>query len=97
MIQRNTSVYKTQKEFIENAAHELQTLIAIFKAKLETLLQRADVTEAQFEILDSLNNAATRLDRLNKSLLLLSTIESNQFNVPEEVFSNEIINKQLDF
>ena len=97
LIERNTSIYKSQKEFIENAAHELQTPIAIFKGKLETLLQRPDVTEEQFEILDSLNNTTTRLNRLNKNLLLLSKIESKQFNVPENIILNEIINKQLDF
>jgi two-component system sensor histidine kinase ArlS len=97
LIERNTSIYKSQKEFIENAAHELQTPIAIFKGKLETLLQRPDVTEEQFEILDSLNNTTTRLNRLNKNLLLLSKIESKQFNVPENIVLNEIINKQLDF
>lgn len=97
LIERNTSIYKSQKEFIENAAHELQTPIAIFKGKLETLLQRPDVTEEQFEILDSLNNTTTRLNRLNKNLLLLSKIESKQFNVPENVVLDEIINKQLDF
>lgn len=97
LIARNTSIYKSQKEFIENAAHELQTPIAIFKGKLETLLQRPDVTEEQFEILDSLNNTTTRLNRLNKNLLLLSKIESKQFNVPENVVLDEIINNQLDF
>lgn len=97
LIARNTSIYKSQKEFIENAAHELQTPIAIFKGKLETLLQRPDVTEEQFEILDSLNLTTTRLNRLNKNLLLLSKIESKQFNVPENVVLDEIINKQLDF
>lgn len=97
LIERNTSIYKSQKEFIENAAHELQTPIAIFKGKLETLLQRPDVTEEQFELLDSLNRSTTRLNRLNKNLLLLSKIESKQFIIPENVVLNEIINKQLNF
>ena len=85
LIDKNSSIYQSQKEFIENAAHELQTPIAIFKGKIETLLQRQDVTEGQFEILDSLNDTTTRLNRLNKNLLLLSKIESNQFKVPENI------------
>lgn len=97
LIEKNTRIYKSQKEFIENAAHELQTPIAIFKGKLETLLQRDDVSEEQFEILDKLNDTTTRLNRLNKNLLLLSKIESKQYNIPEEVFLNEVITNQLDF
>ena len=97
LIERNTLIYKSQKEFIENAAHELQTPIAIFKGKLETLLQRADVTEEQSEILDKLNDTTTRLNRLNKNLLLLSKIESKQYNIPEDVVMDELINAQMDF
>ncbi|MFV8328053.1 sensor histidine kinase [Flavobacterium sp. ZS1P14] len=97
LIEKNTIIYKSQKEFIENAAHQLQTPIAIFKGKLETLLQRSDVTEEQFEILDNLNDTATRLNRLNKNLLLLSKIESKQYNIREDVILNTVITNQLDF
>ncbi|TRX31653.1 HAMP domain-containing histidine kinase [Flavobacterium sp. ZT3R18] len=96
-IKKNTLIYKSQEEFIENAAHELQTPIAIFKGKLETLLQRSDVTEEQFEILDKLNDTATRLNRLNKNLLLLSKIESKQYNILEDVILDVVITNQLDF
>lgn len=97
LIERNTLIYKSQKEFIENAAHELQTPIAIFKGKLETLLQRTDVTEQQFEILDKLNDTTTRLNRLNKNLLLLSKIESRQYNIPENVVINEVVENHMEF
>jgi two-component system sensor histidine kinase ArlS len=97
LIERNTIIYKSQKEFIENAAHELQTPIAIFKGKLETLLQRPDVTEGQFEILDKLNDTTIRLNRLNKNLLLLSKIGSRQYNIPESVVLNDVIENQMDF
>lgn len=97
LIERNTLIYNSQKEFIENAAHELQTPIAIFKGKLEILLQRSDVTEEQFEILDKLNDATIRLNRLNKNLLLLSKIEGKYFDNPENVILNDLINNQLDF
>lgn len=97
LIEKNTLIYKSQKEFIENAAHELQTPIAIFKGKLETLLQRDDITEEQSEILEKLNETTTRLNRLNKNLLLLSKIESKQYNIPEELNLKEVIEKQLDF
>lgn len=97
LIERNTLIYKSQKEFIENAAHELQTPIAIFKGKLETLLQYPDITKEQFTILDNLNDTTNRLNRLNKNLLLLSKIESKQYNIPENVLLDEVIKNQMDF
>lgn len=97
LIERNTLIYNSQKEFIENAAHELQTPIAIFKGKLDVLLQRDDITEGQSEILDNLNDGVNRLNRLNKNLLLLSKIESGQFGTPEPVNLTEMIAGQMDF
>ncbi|HKX85160.1 MAG TPA: HAMP domain-containing sensor histidine kinase [Flavobacterium sp.] len=97
LIEKNTLIYKSQKEFIENAAHELQTPIAIFKGKLDLLLQRSDLTKEQFEILDNLNTTTAKLTRLNKNLLLLSKIESNQYHIPEHVELNDIIINQIDF
>ena len=39
LIDQNISIYKTQKEFTENASHELQTPLAIIKNKLDLLVQ----------------------------------------------------------
>lgn len=97
LINKNTLIYKNQREFIENAAHELQTPLAIFKAKLDTIVQRSDVTKGQFEILENLNEAAERLNKLNKNLLLLSKLDSQQFTAIETVSINEIIKKQIPF
>jgi two-component system sensor histidine kinase ArlS len=97
LIERNIVIYNNQREFVENAAHELQTPIAVFKAKIDTLIQRADVTRGQSEILVSLNDAISRLNRLNKNLLLLSKIEKQQFNQTETVSINKLIENQLDF
>jgi two-component system sensor histidine kinase ArlS len=97
LIDKNTFIYKSQREFIENAAHELQTPLAIFRAKLDTIIQRSDITKGQFELLEELNEAAERLNKLNKNLLLLSKLESHQFTAIEIVSVNEIIQKQAPF
>lgn len=97
LIEKNTSIYRNQREFIENAAHELQTPLAVFQAKIDTLIQRPDVTEEQSMILCSLNESVSRLNRLNKNLLLLSKIEIEIYSNIEQICVNEIINKQLSF
>ena len=97
LIERNILIYKSQREFIENAAHELQTPIAIFKGKLENILQRDDLNIAQFKLIDDLNNTTSRLVKLNKNLLILSKIESNSYTVNEKVNLKNIIENQLSF
>ena len=97
LIEKNTAIYKSQKEFIENAAHELQTPLAVFQAKIDTLIQRADVTKEQSEILGSLNENVSRLNRLNKNLLLLSKMEHGSYNNRQNISLNNYLQKNIDF
>jgi signal transduction histidine kinase len=97
LIEKNASIYANQREFVENAAHELQTPLAVFQAKIDLLIQNSDFTQKQFEILSSLNDSISRLNRLNKNLLLLSKIENDNFNKKEVVILNELLEKNLGF
>jgi len=78
LLQHNVSVYKRQKEFIENASHELQTPVAIIKNKLDLLLQDQSLTSKQYNIIEQINLGLLRMSRINKNLLLLSKIENQQ-------------------
>ncbi|MFM9945184.1 MAG: sensor histidine kinase [Bacteroidia bacterium] len=97
LIERNTSIYHSQREFIENAAHELQTPLAVFQVKIDTLIQSSDFTQEQYEILSSLNDSVSRLNRLNKNLLLLSKMENDSYNEKQTISLNEAIEKHFDF
>lgn len=97
LIERNTSIYKNQREFIENAAHELQTPLAVFQAKIDTLIQSAEFTEQQNYLLSSLNDSVSRLNRLNKNLLLLSKMENDIYSEKQTINLNEAIEKNFDF
>ncbi len=97
LIQNNYIIYENQREFVENAAHELQTPIAVFKGKIDILMQRSDITKGQAELLESLNNSIARLNRLNKNLLMLSKIEKNTLNEITSFQIKEVIEKQLEF
>jgi len=90
---RNYQIYIQQKEFTENASHEMQTPLAIFQSKLELLMQTSPLSESQATIIGDLENANQRLIRLNKSLLLLSKIENNQYPETESVDVNSSIKK----
>src|SRR5690606_22192547 len=45
LLKHNFETYNHQKEFTENASHELQTPLAILKNKIDLLLQSDDLTE----------------------------------------------------
>lgn len=79
LIRDNIAVYRQQKHFIENASHELQTPLAIVQSKLDLLLQDQLLTGRQSEIIDQIQTALSRVNRVNKNLLLLAKIENNQF------------------
>ena len=77
--------YRLQKEFTENASHELQTPLAVFQSKLDLLLQQPELTERQAAIIQDLYQMDSRLSRLNRNLLLLAKMENNQFSRTESV------------
>lgn len=72
--------YNMQKEFTENASHELQTPLAVFQSKLDVLLQDQNLTRRQAEIIQDLYQVSNRLVHLNRNLLLLARIENEQYS-----------------
>lgn len=85
MMNNSTRSYKTQKEFTENASHELQTPLAVFQSKLDILLQDQNLTLQQAEIIQGLYQAVTRLSHLNKNLLLLARIDNSQYADKDDI------------
>lgn len=88
--------YESLKSFTENASHEIQTPLAIIRTKLELLSQSENLDETQINAFQSLNDAATRLSKLNQSLLLLTKIENRQFVETEHVNISYLLSRYLD-
>jgi signal transduction histidine kinase len=97
LILKNRTIYNNQREFIENAAHELQTPLAIFQGKLDLLIQGTELTNEQSKILNSLNKSVSKLNRLNKNLLLLSKIENNSFTNQQKLNLSTLLKKNFAF
>jgi signal transduction histidine kinase len=71
--------YSNQKQFVENAAHELQTPLAVIRSKLDILINSSTLTEETAHLLADITQANDHLSQLNKNLLLLTRIDNNQF------------------
>ena len=95
MGNRSYKAYEEQKQFIENASHELQTPLAIVRGKVELLAESVGMTEQQMEQLDEIYATLGRAVKLNKSLLLLSRIENGQYTEMEDVSVDEILDELL--
>ncbi|CAL65801.1 two-component system sensor histidine kinase [Christiangramia forsetii KT0803] len=96
LITKSVKSYQDQKQFIENASHELQTPIAISINKLELLLEDNDLKVSQANRIVTVIENLERLSRFNQSLLLLSKIENKQFTELQEVNFNQLTQKIVD-
>lgn len=79
MLSQLSDYFEEQKEFIQNASHELQTPLTIIYQKAESLLSNPDLDENTFHELIKIQESANRLSRLSKALLMISRIENRQF------------------
>jgi signal transduction histidine kinase len=85
LMEASLASYKQQKEFTENASHELQTPLAIVKSKLDLLLQSRSLDQSQMRVLEDAYQAINRVTRINKNLLLLAKIENTQFDGAQDI------------
>jgi len=81
LSERLVADYESLRQFTENAAHEIQTPLAIIQAQLEQLLQTPALAddEAALTLVSELLHTTRRLSRLHQSLTLLSRLENRQF------------------
>lgn len=96
LIDNNIAVYNQQKQFTENASHELQTPLALLKSKIDLLLQDKSLNQKQLELITALNIPLSRVSRINKNLLLLAKIENQQYADVESIDLNEALNENID-
>jgi signal transduction histidine kinase len=96
MTQKMRSDYLNLKEYNENASHEIQTPLAIIRSKTELLMQNKNLTKDSLNLIRSINDATSKLFKLNQGLLLISKIENQYFSESIEVSLSAVIESCLD-
>jgi signal transduction histidine kinase len=95
MTQKAVTDFQNLKEFSENASHELQTPLAIAKGKLE-LLTECNLSEEQYQYVESLERTIKKLSRLSESLSLLTKIENHEFGNDQTVDLSRLISESIE-
>ena len=96
MTRKMRNDYLNLKEFSENASHEIQTPLAIIRSKSDLLMQQKNLNKDSINLVKSINEATTRLFKLNQGLLLISKIENQVFHEKKTVSLKGIILAGLD-
>lgn len=97
LIHNVYQAYRNQKQFTENAAHELQTPLAIIRSKVELMIEGSALNEDTAGLLGEINEANERLSQMSRNLLLLTRIENRQFPDEETVALSQLVEKQASF
>jgi signal transduction histidine kinase len=95
LLKKIADDYRHNKEFGENASHELQTHLSVIRANTEKLLNNPDAGR-EMEELQKIYVASTKLSQVQKSLLLLSKINNREYSNPIKVDFRNIIEQALD-
>ena len=82
MLDRLESAFRTQKEFLSDAGHELRTPITIIRGHLELL---GDDPRERQETLELVDDELGRMARLVDDMLLLAKAEQPDFLRPQDV------------
>jgi signal transduction histidine kinase len=88
--------YETLRNFTDNASHEMQTPLAIINSRLDLMIQEQGLNEKQGRHLQAMYNAIGRMSQLNKSLLLLTKIENEQFDLSESLELHKMVKDKLE-
>jgi signal transduction histidine kinase len=96
MTERAQQDYQVVKEFSANAAHEMQTPLAVIRSHTEALMQDENVLQQHDRSIQTIDQSVNRLTRLNQDLLLLARIENGQFPLQVKVDLDKIIKQKIE-
>ncbi len=86
MLDKIESAFRNQKQFIQNASHELNTPLTVIKTKIDVLKQKKSVTKEHYrETIDLVDSEIMRLSKITEELLVLSDLEDNGYKVERKM------------
>lgn len=95
MIERTDQAFKMVKDFSIQAAHEMQTPLAVIRSKTEELMQDESLLLKHAGKIERIESSVSGLSRMSQTLLLLTKIENSQFDKATEIDMKWLITEKL--
>lgn len=96
-ITRLKELEKIRQDFVANVSHELRTPLTTIKGYTETLLEGALKEEVAHQFVQVIKKHSDRLEKIVEDLLMLSKIESQEFQWNKEILSiSDLIEEALE-
>ena len=83
--------FESQKEYIENVSHEIQTPLSIINSKLDELIQSENLSKNQLEQIAVLMESTNRLYKINQALIFLTKIDNRFYNEASNINLNNLV------
>ncbi len=91
---RVANSFRSQKEFVENASHEIKTPLAVIQANLELALDEKDISKKELNnLLQECKNSVAFMNKLTEDLLLFSLIETEM--TMQEINLNTLLTESI--
>ena len=96
MIEKIRKDYENVKQFTGNISHEIQTPLSVIRLKCDLLLQTSPLNHEQALLIRDIQTTNSRLSKLNKTLVLFTKLENNQFPLKESISIDEVVNRHIE-
>jgi signal transduction histidine kinase len=97
MMQKINEAFLKEKEFVGSASHEMLTPIAVLNSRFENMISDGATPEIISEKLVDSQNVLLRLNKIIKSLLLISKVEYNYYLKEDAVNIHELVEEIIEY
>lgn len=96
MTERTYRSFQSVKSFSENAAHEIQTPLAVIISSAEILLQSPDLNPETAERTTRILSTAKKLSLMTRQMLMMTKIENHQYNTTEVLNISHLVRNKAE-
>jgi heavy metal sensor kinase len=92
MFDKLQRLFESQKQFVQDAAHEIRSPLAALRCRLEVVLRQRRDADHYKQVIEGALDDATRLTGLADDLFLLARVDSDNFTMDfREVLLSEVV------